>query len=194
MTTASSGIKSPAHKRTLNDLERSRTHMERAERVIPLGVSSSKRATQRPTPIVLERAQGSRLWDIDGNEYIDYLAGWGPIILGHQHEAVIAAVRDQLTRGAHFATALESEAELAERIVRLVPSAEMATFVSTGSEAVHLALTLARGATGRKHVLKFDGHFNGWIAPVATNMSGTPPVDDQPPYALKPEPGRIAPP
>lgn len=175
---------------SLEDLSGSVEYMQRARRSIPLGVSSSRRASQRPVPIVVSHAQGSRVFDIDGNEYIDYLAGWGPMILGHQPAPVIDAVRAQLSRGAHYAMPFEAELELAERVIRHVPSAEMATFLSTGSEAVHLAITIARGATGRRTILKFDGHFNGWISPVAINMTGTPPVGGQPPYELHPEAGR----
>ncbi|WP_352973108.1 aminotransferase class III-fold pyridoxal phosphate-dependent enzyme [Mesorhizobium sp. M1334] len=96
--------------------------MERARTIIPLGVTSSSRAAQRPAPIVVARAQGSRLYDIDGNEYIDYLAGWGPMLLGHQAKPVVDAVRAQLERGEIFGTPHEGELELAERIVRLVPA------------------------------------------------------------------------
>nr|WP_156942000.1 aminotransferase class III-fold pyridoxal phosphate-dependent enzyme [Mesorhizobium sp. LNHC220B00] len=164
-------------------------YMERARAVIPLGVTSSSRAAQRPVPIVVARAQGSRLYDIDGNEYIDYLAGWGPMLLGHQSKPVVEAVRAQLERGEIFGTPHEGELELAERIVRLVPCAEMVTFLSSGSEAVHLALAIARGATGRRRVLKFDGQFNGWIAPLRTNMPGMPAVGHHPPYAARPDAG-----
>lgn len=111
------------------------------------------------------------------------------MLLGHQPKPVIEAVRAQLERGEIFGTPHEGELELAERIVRLVPCAEMVTFLSSGSETVHLALAIARGATGRRRVLKFDGQFNGWIAPLRTNMPGMPAVGHQPPYAARPDAG-----
>lgn len=175
--------------RTLENFSRSLDYMERARELMPFGVASSKRATQRPTPLVIDHAKGSRLYDIDGNEYIDYVAGGGPMLLGHQSEPVIEAVRKQLERGTQYALAHEGELELAERVCRLVPGAEMVTFLSSGSEAVHLALAIARGATGRRRVLKFDGAFDGWIAPMCTNMPGGPAVGPERPYALRPNAG-----
>lgn len=174
---------------SLSDFSGSLEYMERARAVIPLGVTSCSRAAQRPVPIVIARAQGSRLYDIDGNEYIDYLAGWGPMLLGHQAKPVVEAVRAQLERGEIFGTPHEGELELAQRFVRLVPCAEMVTFLSSGSEAVHFALAIARGKTGRRRILKFDGQFNGWIAPLRTNMPGMPAVGDQPPYPARPDAG-----
>lgn len=190
MTTSSmNGTKSVASERSQSDLAGSYGYIERARRVMPFGLSSSTRSGQRPTPIVIAKAQGSRLFDVDGNEYLDYAAGFGPMLLGHQPQAVLEAVNSQLARGVHFAAAHEGELELAERMVRLIPCAELVTFQSTGSEAVHCALAIARGATGRSHVVKFDGHFHGWIAPFQTNVPGMPPVGTEPPYAKHPAAG-----
>jgi glutamate-1-semialdehyde 2,1-aminomutase len=174
---------------TLRDLSGSVDYLKRARVRIPLGASSSKRATQMPTPIVVARAQGSRVHDVDGNEFIDYVGGGGPLILGHQPDPVVAAVREQLDRGCQFAAPHEAELELAERVAQSVPSADMVAFLSSGSEAVHAAIAVARGATGRSEILKFDGHYDGWIAPVEANMPGLEPGEGAIPYAVKPVAG-----
>ena len=173
----------------VHDLSSSADYIRRAGRLIPFGVSSSKRATQQPTPVVIDRAEGSRVFDIAGNEYLDYAAGAGPMLLGHRPVAVLDAVRAQLDRGWQYAAAHEGELELAERVVRAVPCAEMVTFLSSGSEAVHCAVGIARGATRRRRVLKFDGQFDGWMAPVAANMPGSPPVEGRAPFEVKPVAG-----
>jgi glutamate-1-semialdehyde 2,1-aminomutase len=149
--------------------ERSQALFERASRVTPGGVHGEGR-TARPFPIFMTRGSGARVWDVDGNEYLDYHAGFGAVVLGHSHAAVTTAVRDALeTHGPMFATASDLEVELAERIVELVPSAEQVIFSCTGSEATYHALRLARGATGREKVLKFEGHYHGWHDYVAWN-------------------------
>jgi glutamate-1-semialdehyde 2,1-aminomutase len=149
--------------------ERSRALFERASRITPGGVHGEGR-TARPFPIFMTRGSGSRVWDADGNEYLDYHAGFGAVLLGHSHPVVAAGVREALeTHGPMFATASDLEVELAERIVALVPSAEKVIFSCTGSEATYHALRLARGATGREKVLKFEGHYHGWHDYVAWN-------------------------
>lgn len=153
---------------------RSQRHMNRARQVIPRGVSSAKRAALRPTPLSFVRASGSRITDVDGNEYVDYVAGYGPMLLGHQPPQVLDAVREQFTAGVLYGGQHEAEAELAERIVRLVPSAERVLLSVTGSEAVQAALRLARAATGRRAIVKFEGHYHGWLDPVTANGPGSP--------------------
>ncbi|WP_190812968.1 aspartate aminotransferase family protein [Saccharopolyspora pogona] len=152
----------------------SRRYMDRAREVIPRGVSSARRAALRPTPLAFVRASGSRITDVDGNEYLDYVAGYGPMLLGHQPHSVFDAVREQLAAGVLYGGQHEAEAELAERIVRLVPSAEMVLLSVTGSEAAQAALRLARAATGRRAIVKFEGHYHGWLDPVTANTPGSP--------------------
>ncbi|MFF0225905.1 aspartate aminotransferase family protein [Streptomyces sp. NPDC004629] len=148
--------------------------MQRAHQVIPRGVNSSRRAVLRPTPLAFTRAQGSRITDIDRNEYVDYVAGYGPMLLGHQPRQVIEAVHTQLAAGVLYGGQHEAEAELAERIVQMVPCAERVLLNVTGSEAVQAALRIARAATGRRKTIKFEGHYHGWIDPMTANGPGSP--------------------
>jgi glutamate-1-semialdehyde 2,1-aminomutase len=135
----------------------------RAQRVTPGGVNSPVRAFRGVggDPFFVERAAGSRLWDVDGNEYIDYVLSWGPLILGHAHPAVVAAVRDAAGRGTSYGAPTEGEVELAELVREWVPSMERLRFVSSGTEATMSAVRLARGFTGRDMILKFEGNYHG---------------------------------
>jgi len=139
---------------------RSKNLYERAKRVIPGGVNSPVRAFD-PYPFFVERAKGSKLYDVDGQAYIDYCMAYGALILGHAHEIVLSAVRAQLDRGTLYGAPTEVEVELAELIQRLYPSMEMLRFVNSGTEATMHALRVARGFTGRKKLLKFEGCFHG---------------------------------
>jgi glutamate-1-semialdehyde 2,1-aminomutase len=141
-------------------LSRSERLFARAKKLMPGGVNSPVRAFS-PFPFFTRSAKGSRLFDVDGGEYIDYCLGYGPLILGHADERVIGAVREQLSRGSLFGTPSEGEVELAELICKLVPSAEMVRLVSTGGEATMSAIRVARGFTGRRKVLKFEGCYHG---------------------------------
>ncbi len=134
---------------------------ERACRVIPGGITHDIRYLT-PFPVYVERAAGSRKWDVDGHEYVDYWMGHGALFLGHCHPAVVAALQEQATRGTHPGACHEIEVRWAEEVVRLVPSAELVRFTMSGTEATHLALRLARAYTGRPKVVKFTGHFHGW--------------------------------
>src|SRR5437773_7088255 len=127
----------------------SRALFERARRVLPGGVNSPVRAFRAVggDPLFIARARGSRMWDADGNELIDYVGSWGPMILGHSHPAVVAAVTEQLRSGASFGAPSRLEVELAETVVRMVPSVAMVRMVSSGTEATMAAVRLARGAT-----------------------------------------------
>lgn len=153
---------------------RSATQIERARRSLAGGVSTAMRAAQRPVPLVVDHASGSRVVDIDGNEYVDYVLGFGPMLLGHSPEPVIEAVSEQLRRGFTYGAQHELEAEVAERIVETVPCAELVCFSTTGSEAVHAALRIARAATGRAKIVKFEGHYHGWLDPVHVCTPGVP--------------------
>jgi len=156
----------PSHRRTIARTERiaaSQAAFERARRVIPGGVNSTVRAFRGVggTPIFMASGNGCRLRDLDGNEYVDYVMSWGPLILGHAHPAVIEAVRRAAERGTSFGTPTEAETELAELVVDMVPSAEKVRLCSSGTEATSAALRLARGFTGRDAILKFAGCYHG---------------------------------
>ena len=134
---------------------------ERARRAIPGGVTHDIRYL-RPFAIYVERASGTRKWDVDGHEYIDYWMGHGALFLGHCHPAVVQAVQQQVARGTHLGASHELEVRWAEWVNRLVPSAELTRFTMSGTEATHLAIRLARAFTGRPRIVKFAGHFHGW--------------------------------
>ena len=136
---------------------------ERAQRTTPGGVNSPVRAFRSVggTPRFIERAQGPYIWDVDGKRYIDYIGSWGPAIVGHAHPEVVKAVQDAAARGLSFGTPTEGEVEMAEEICRLVPSIEQVRLVSSGTEAAMSGLRLARGATGRDKIVKFEGCYHG---------------------------------
>lgn len=146
---------------------RSATLFERAARVMPAGVGSSARGVRAgwaPYPPFIAHGEGSRVWDVDGHEYIDYLLGLGPMVLGHRPPAVTAAVTRALeTMGTVFGLPYELEAEAAEKVVEAVPGVDMVRFSSTGSEAVGTAVRLARAFTGRPLVVRFEGMYHGWL-------------------------------
>jgi glutamate-1-semialdehyde 2,1-aminomutase len=127
------------------------------------GVNSNFRLNISPTPLVFERAEGPYLFDVDGNRLIDYYLGMGPMILGHSPETLRAAIHDQIDKGILFAGQSELEAEAARLVCNLVPCAERIRFGSSGSEVVQGAIRLARAATGRRIILKFEGHYHGWF-------------------------------
>jgi glutamate-1-semialdehyde 2,1-aminomutase len=135
----------------------------RAQRVIPGGVNSPVRAFKAVggTPRFIARAQGAYMWDAEGQRYIDYIGSWGPMILGHGHPSVVAAVQEAIGQGFSFGAPTEREIELAEAILALVPSMDMVRLVSSGTEAAMSAMRLARGATGRKKIIKFEGCYHG---------------------------------
>jgi len=136
---------------------------ERARRVIPGGVNSPVRAFRAVggTPRFIARAQGAYMFDAEGRRYIDYIGSWGPMILGHGHPAVLDAVQKAALDGFSFGAPTEREIELAEEILKLVPSMEQIRLVSSGTEAAMSALRLARGATGRNKIVKFEGCYHG---------------------------------
>ena len=115
------------------------------------------------TPPFIERGQGARIWDADGNEFVDYICSWGPLLLGHRHPAVIAAIEKALEIGTSFGAPTEREIELAELIREMVPSIEMVRLVNSGTEASMSALRVARGFTGRDVTIKFEGCYHGHV-------------------------------
>ncbi len=144
-------------------MNRNQDLFDRAQRVIPGGVNSPVRAFRAVggTPRFIGRAQGAYLWDADGKRYIDYIGSWGPMILGHGHPSVLEAVQKAAADGFSFGAPTEREIELAEAIIALVPSVEQVRLVSSGTEAGMSALRLARGATGRSKIIKFEGCYHG---------------------------------
>ena len=145
--------------------EKSRDIFARAKQLMPGGVNSPARAfgAVGGEPIVFERAQGAYLYDVDGNRYIDYVGSWGPMILGHQHPKVVAAVQAAVDRAFSFGAPTAAENELAELIITAVPSIEMVRLVSSGTEATMSAIRLARGFTGRYMIIKFAGNYHGHV-------------------------------
>jgi len=143
--------------------DRSTTLFQRSQALIPGGVNSPVRACKSvgSLPRFIDRAEGCRLVDADGNTYIDYVGSWGPMILGHRHPAVVQAITDVLARGTSFGAPTDLELELARRVTEAVPSVEMVRMVNSGTEATMSAIRLARGVTGRDIVIKFDGCYHG---------------------------------
>ncbi len=144
---------------------RSEAAFEYAQQLMPGGVNSPARAfgAVGGTPIFFDRAEGAYLYDIDDNCYLDYIGSWGPMILGHRHPAVIAALEEALTRGTSFGAPTQAESELAERIIEAVPSVEKVRLVNSGTEATMSAIRLARGFTGRDLLVKFAGNYHGHV-------------------------------
>src|SRR3989449_3061195 len=140
---------------------RSAALAERARAAIPGGITHDIRHLA-PFPTYIDRASGTRKWDVDGHEYVDYWMGHGALFLGHCHPAVVTAVQEQVARGTHVGASHELEVRWAELVNRLVPCAELTRFTMSGTEATHLAMRVARAATGRTKILKFTGHFHGW--------------------------------
>ncbi len=135
--------------------------LKRARRVLVGGVNSPVRALVKPYPVVVERAKGSRIWTTEGEELVDYIMGYGPLLLGHAHPDVARAVAEQLEKGWLYASISEAEVELAERLVSLYKPGGMARLVNSGTEATMTAIRLARGYTGKRYIVKFDGAYHG---------------------------------
>jgi glutamate-1-semialdehyde 2,1-aminomutase len=151
--------------------QRSKEWYQRAQQSLVEGVNSPSRGAvvYMPGPVVLERGRGSRVWDLDRNEYVDFMMSFGALIQGHAHPKIVEVVSQAMAEGSHFAAATPAEAEAAERFRSMVPSAEAVRFTNSGSEATMLALRLARAHTGRMKFLKFEGHYHGWYDPYCLN-------------------------
>ncbi|KAF0120082.1 MAG: glutamate-1-semialdehyde 2 1-aminomutase, partial [bacterium] len=136
-----------------------------AQRYIPGGVNSPVRAYKAVggNPLFIEKAKGSKIYDADGNEYIDYVGSWGPMILGHAHPQVISALKKAMEKGTSFGAPTSLEVELARMIVDAVPSIKLVRMVSSGTEATMSAIRLARGYTNRDKVIKFEGCYHGHV-------------------------------
>jgi glutamate-1-semialdehyde 2,1-aminomutase len=157
-------------------LPESKAWFDRAHNVLPDGVTSPVRGTGAfdPYPFYVRRAQGAYLEDVDGNRYVDALMGFGPVILGHGHPAVAGAVATQAAQGMLYGACTPLEVEVAERVTRMVPSADLVRFVPSGTEATMHAIRVARGFTGKPKILKFEGHYHGSHDQVLVSVS-TPP-------------------
>jgi glutamate-1-semialdehyde 2,1-aminomutase len=163
-------------------LPASRALFERARRLFPDAVTHDNRRMQ-PFPIYVDRADGAYKWDVDGHRYVDYWMGHGALLLGHNPKQVADAVREQALRGTHYGACHEREVEWGEWVCRLVPSAERVRFTASGTEATHMAVRLARAFTGKRHVVKFAGHFHGWHEGLEIGV--------RPPYEAEPEAGQL---
>ena len=141
----------------------SATLFEEAKRYIPGGVNSPVRAFKAvgATPVFISKASGSRIWDVEGNEYIDYVSSWGPMILGHSHPAVVDAINEAAKKGTSYGIPTEMEIEMARLVTRAFPSIDLVRMVSSGTEAAMSAIRLARGYTGRDKIIKFEGCYHG---------------------------------
>jgi glutamate-1-semialdehyde 2,1-aminomutase len=158
--------------------EKSKKFYERTLGVLIEASSSSSRGPVNfgKYPLFMDRGRGSRIYDVDGNEYIDWMMAFGALPLGHAHPEVVEAITEAATSGAHFATATPIEFEVAEMIQKMVPNAERVRFANTGTEAVMAAIRLARGVTGRPKILKFEGHYHGWHDDVLVSSNVLPPA------------------
>jgi glutamate-1-semialdehyde 2,1-aminomutase len=157
--------------------QESKRLFQRTQRVLIDGGSSPSRgpANYGEYPIFMRRGQGSRLYDVDGNEYIDWMMGFGALPLGHADPEITQAIAEGAATGAHFATATEVEVEVAELLQQIVPNAEVVRFANTGTEAVMAVIRLARGVTGRPKIIKFEGHYHGWWDDVLVSSNPLPP-------------------
>ena len=145
------------------NFEKSQSLYERALNIIPGGVNSPVRACKSvgADPLFIERGQGCLIYDADGNRFIDYIGSWGPLILGHRHPAVVEAITSVLERGTSFGAPIDLEIQLAQMVIEAVDSVDVVRMVNSGTEATMSAIRLARGATGRDMVIKFDGCYHG---------------------------------
>lgn len=144
---------------------------ERAKKVLAGGVSSEFRKYNQPHPLYYTHGYGSHIYDVDGNEYLDFTLSQGPLILGHSHPLLLKSVTEYSAKGQLYAGQHIKEVELAEKLNRLIPSAEMMRFCLDGSEAIQTALRVARAVTGRKKFLRFEGHYHGWLDNVCWGLS-----------------------
>ena len=154
--------------------QRSETLFARARQSLAGGVNSNLRLLTKPIPLFFDHAAGAMVYDVDGNAYIDYSLGQGPMILGHSPPAVLEAVNQAMRRGQLYAAQHELEISVAEKLVQLIPCAELCRFGLSGSDMVQAAMRLARAVTGRTKILRFEGHYHGWLDTLALRLPQTP--------------------
>ncbi|MFF2042119.1 aspartate aminotransferase family protein [Kitasatospora sp. NPDC058170] len=163
--------------------ETSRALFERAKKSLAGGVSSSSRITStgpHPYPLYIERGAGAHIWDVDGNEYVDFLISYGSAVVGHADPGITRALGEVLLTGTMFGTCNLPEVELAEQIQKTVPCADLVRYANSGSEAIQGAVRAARGFTGRSRIVKFEGHYHGWVDTLA--ISNRPTAAEVGPY------------
>ena len=160
------------------DLTQSEKLYQRASAVLVEGVSSGGRGplNYNPFPPYIREGKGSRLWDVDGNEYIDWQMAFGCLPMGHAHPKIVEAIQQAVEGGTHFATALEVEVETAELMVNLLPNVDKVRFANTGTEACMTAVRMARGITGKRKIVKFEGHYHGWYDGLLVSSNAQPPL------------------
>ena len=146
----------------MRELVESRSLYEEARRYLAGGVSTGVRKPMRPFPLFFERGEGAYLIDVDGNRYIDFTLGWGPLIHGHCHPQIVREVESVIRKGFTFGAQHRLEVEVSRRLTQLIPCADLVCFSNTGTEAVMVAIRLARAFTGRSKIIKFEGHYHGW--------------------------------
>jgi glutamate-1-semialdehyde 2,1-aminomutase len=174
--------------------DKSQALYDRAQRMVAGGISSQIRRAELPVPLWFERAKNGLMWDVDGNEYVDYVMGMGPNIFGHAPDFIVDAVARDMRDGFVFAGQMELELEVTEMVQSSVPLKGPVRYASSGTEIDQVALRLARGYTGRPKYLKFEGHYHGWTDTVAFSVH--PPLEDAGPLGSPiavPESGGIAP-
>ncbi|MEQ1861306.1 MAG: aspartate aminotransferase family protein [Chthoniobacteraceae bacterium] len=171
----------------------SRRLFERAQRSIAAGVNSGIRKMEQPVPLYFQRGDGARVWDVDGNEYIDFQIGQGALLYGHAPAGMADAIAAQARLGTHWAAQCELEIDVAERLQAMIPSAERVRFSNSATEVVLSALRLARGHTGKPLVVKFEGHYHGWADEGLVGFAPPPDAwgDDEHPTRLHPSAGVI---
>ncbi|MFA6543297.1 MAG: aspartate aminotransferase family protein [Limisphaerales bacterium] len=171
----------------------SRRLYERATKSIAAGVNSGIRKMEQPVPLYFQHGSGPRVWDVDGNEYIDFQIGQGALLYGHAPAGMAEAIAAQARLGTHWAAQSELEIEVAERLQAMIPSAELVRFNNSATEVVLSALRLARGHTGRPLILKFEGHYHGWADEGLVGFAPPPDKwgDDEAPTRLHPSQGVI---
>ena len=153
--------------------EKSKALNERALKVIPGAASSVSRTAQEgyaPYPFFIDRAEGARLYDVDGNEYLDYLQALGPTLVGHANPRIINFVTEQIQKGSIYGLPYELQIDVAEKLIRDVPSFEKVSFMNSGTEVIQMALRLARAYTKKNIIAKFEGNYHGWLDNVAISV------------------------
>ncbi len=143
--------------------DRSQQLYEEAKRYLAGGVSSHFRTVGKPHPMFFTEGQGARMRDVDGNEYLDYTLSQGPLLLGHTPPEILDRIQQELAKGQLYAAQSEIEVELARKLTEVLPGADLVRFSNSGSDAIHTAMRLARGITGKSKILKFEGHYHGWL-------------------------------
>lgn len=154
----------------MNSYQLSTEKLGESARYLAGGVASSLRAAMKPTPLFAESGKGARIKDVDGNEYIDYLLAYGPLILGHAHPVLTKKVHQAMQRGYTFGLQHEGEIQLAKRLTEILPCADRVALSGSGTEAVMLALRLARAYTGKTKIVRFHGHYHGWSDSIFTSF------------------------